>query len=47
VIDFGEETFIAKNQLYEAVVHLISQLENDSDLTLYFFRSYPKTSIYS
>ncbi len=37
VIGFGEETCIAKNQLYEAVIHLINQLENDSDLTLYFY----------
>lgn len=37
VIDFGEKTCIAKSQLFEAVVFLINELENNPDLTPYFF----------
>jgi hypothetical protein len=37
VVDFGEKTCIAKSQLFEAVVFLINELENNPDLTPYFF----------
>lgn len=37
VMDFGEKTCIAKSQLFEAVVFLINELENNPDLIPYFF----------
>lgn len=37
VIDFGKKTCITKSQLFEAVAFLINELENNPDLTPYYF----------
>lgn len=37
VIGFGKKTCIAKSRLFEAVVFLINEQENNPDLTPYFF----------
>lgn len=37
VVGFGKKTFIAQSRLFDAVVFLINELENNPDLTPYFF----------